>query len=245
MPAESFDDVLVVNPSQVRPVAPAEVAQAELDLGVRLPSGYADYVQRLGAGALGHFVRVHVPGKLPALTREWRERVSEYWFWDTAEAGVAPEALQERGVLVADSFDGDELCCDPAEPDALFVLPRSEDVAHRVDGGLLAALDWMLSGALNPWTEGWTFEAWTDRAEVMRSFPAGPGLAEATRAVAGLGLHSHLVDLGERKTFFLPDTGARLSLYQLAGEDLAMDLTCDQDSGPEVVDRFVSMLERG
>ena len=40
-------------------------------------------------------------------------RINEYWFSDTSEAGVAPELLQERGVVVADTFDGDELCFDP------------------------------------------------------------------------------------------------------------------------------------
>jgi hypothetical protein len=108
MPGTSLDDVLLVNPSQIRPATPEGIAEAEAELGVRLPSGYVAYVERLGEGALGHFVRVNAPARLPGATLEWRERVTEYWFWDTSEAGVAPESLQERGVVVADSFDGDE-----------------------------------------------------------------------------------------------------------------------------------------
>lgn len=109
MPGTSFDDVLLVNPSQIRPATSDGIAQAEAELGVRMPSGYAAYVERLGGGALGHFVRVYEPARLPELTLDWRERMKEYWFWDTCKAGVPPESLQERGVLVADSFDGDEL----------------------------------------------------------------------------------------------------------------------------------------
>ena len=87
MPATSLDDVLLVNPSEILPSAPDEIAQAEAALGVRMPTGYAAYVERLGEGALGHFVRVYEPARLPDLTFDWRERIKEYWFWDMSEAG--------------------------------------------------------------------------------------------------------------------------------------------------------------
>jgi len=73
MPATSHGDVLLVNPSEIRPTAPDQTAQAEAALGVRMPSGYAAYVERLGEGALGHFVRVHEPTRLPDLTFDWRQ----------------------------------------------------------------------------------------------------------------------------------------------------------------------------
>jgi len=60
MPGTSFDDVLLVNPSQIRPATSDGIALAEAELGV-------------------------------------------------------------RGVVVADSFDGDELCFDPADPGTPFV----------------------------------------------------------------------------------------------------------------------------
>ena len=184
MPGTSFDDVLLVNPAQIRPATSDGIALAEAELGVRMPPGYAAYVERLGEGALGNFVRVYAPARLPDLTRAWRERVTEYWFWDTSEAGVKPESLQERGVVVADSFDGDELCFDPADPETLFVLPRNDDNARRVGPGFIAAVDWMLSGALNPWVEGWDVRGVdaSDRGEAgaPRS-PAGGGHAGGRR----------------------------------------------------------------
>lgn len=239
MTGTSLDDVLLINPSRIRPATSDGIAQAEAELGVRLPSGYAAYVERLGEGALGHFVRVHEPAKLPGLTLDWRERVKEYWFWDTAEAEVKPESLQERGVVVADSFDGDELCFDPADPKALFVLPRDEDVARRVGPGFIAAVDWMLSGALNPWVEGWTFEAWVSRAEVRETLP-GP-LADAERAIADLGEHSHVVELNNRKTFFLPAINGRLSLYQ-HDDEAGVDLSYDEAANPAAVDVVLAAL---
>lgn len=80
-----FDDVFVVNPSRIEPATADDVADLESRLGCRMPSGYADFVERLGEGALGHFVRVLGPTELPAKTLEWRERIQEYWFWDTSE----------------------------------------------------------------------------------------------------------------------------------------------------------------
>ncbi len=241
MPGTSFDDVLLVNPSQIRRATSAGVALAEAELGVRMPPGYAAYVERLGEGALGNFVRVYAPGRLPDLTRAWRERVTEYWFWDTREAGVEPEALQDRGVVVADSFDGDELCFDPADPGTLFVLPRDDDTARSVGPGFIAAVDWMLSGALNPWVEGWTFEAWTHRAEVRQALH-GRRLDEAARAVADLGVHSHVVDVDHRKTFFLPAIGGRLSLHQGEEGTLDADLAYDETADPEAVGTVLAAM---
>jgi hypothetical protein len=235
MPATSLDDVLLVNPSEIRPSAPDEIARAEAALGVRMPSGYAAYVEQLGEGSLGHFVRVYEPARLPGLTFDWRQRITEYWFWDTSEAGVAPEELQERGVVVADSFDGDELCFHPADPDALFILPRNEDVARRVGPGVTAAVDWMLSGALNPWVEGWTFEAWTHRTEVKQTLQGRP-MVGAAGAIAALGQHSHVVELHDRKTFFLPGIGGRLSLYEAGDGVVGVDFTYDESANLAAVD---------
>jgi hypothetical protein len=245
VPGSSFEDLYLVNPTHVRPATPDEVAVLEAELGVRMPAGYGEYVQRVGEGALGHFVVVHAPAGLPDRTLEWRKRIQEYWFWDTSEAGVSPEALQQQGVLVADTFDGDELCFHPADPGALFVLPRNEDVARRLGPGLVTAVDWMLSGALNPWVEGWSFETSTHRVEVRQEPTPGLALDAAAQALADLGEHSHVVELADRQTFFLPVIGGRLSLYQPEDEPLAMDLTYDADADPDAVRRLLAVLGAG
>ena len=244
MLGSSFDDVFVVNPSRIEPATADDVADLESRLGCRMPSGYADFVERLGVGALGHFVRVLGPTELPARTLEWRERIQEYWFWDTSESGVEPATLQQAGVLVADSFDGDELCFDPADPDVLFVLPRDEDVAYRAGAGLLGALEWMLSGAvLNPWVEGWTFETWTHRSEATHPESSAEALAAVAARVEALGEHAHVVDLGERRTYFLPAIGGRLSLYQFEGQDLRFDFTHDEAADPATVSMVAAALQ--
>ena len=96
MVASSFDDVLVVNPSQVHPADPGDVVAAESELGVSLPSGYAAYVQQLGEGALGHLIRVYPPQQVPSNTAEWRERVQQFWFWDPSDAAPFVSSEETR-----------------------------------------------------------------------------------------------------------------------------------------------------
>jgi hypothetical protein len=243
VPGSSFEDLYLVNPAHVRPATRDEVAALESELGVQMPTGYAEYVQRMGEGALGHLVRVYPPTLLAGLTGEWRVRVQEYWFWDTTAAGVEPRSFQERGVLVADTFDGDELCFLPENPDALFLLPRDTDDVVPAGPGLLPAVDWLLGGDLNPWVEGWTFEAFGhQRQEIRREPNAGLDLAGAGQALAELGEHSHVVELDHRQTFFLPAIGGRLSLYQPEDEPLAVDLTYDADADPDAVARLLGVL---
>ena len=103
-----------------------------------MPAGYSEYVRRLGGGALGNWVRVYAPADLATRTGEWRERVQEYWFWDTSAAGIEPQVFQQQGVVLADTFDGDELCFLPEDPEALSccpattttLLPRDDDEAR-------------------------------------------------------------------------------------------------------------------
>jgi hypothetical protein len=242
MSGNGLEDVYVVNPAQLRPSTADEVAALEAELGVRMPAGYAEYVQRLGDGALGHFVRVYPPTRLATLSGEWRERVQEYWFWGTAAAGVEPQSLQQGGVAIADTFDGDEVCFLPEDPDALFVLPRNDDDVVPVGPGLLSALQWLLDGNLNPWVEGWSFETSTNRVEVRQDVTSFGALDVAAQALADLGEHAHVVELDDRQTFFLPAIGGRLSLYQPEDEPLAMDLTYDADADPVAVARPLAVL---
>lgn len=233
MTATSLADLLVVNPSRLRPATLETVASAQEQLGIALPTGYVDFATRLGAGSLGHFVWVEDVATLPDRTREWRERITAYWFWETDEAGVTADALQQRGVLLASSFDGDELCVDPADVETLYVLPRNEEVAHRVGPGFVAALEWMLSGALNPWVEGWTFEVNAGRAQV-RDRLRGRRLGDAEAAVLADHGDAHVEHLDGRTTIFLPSVQGRLALHDEDGE-LDVDLGHDEEADPAKV----------
>lgn len=120
-------------------------------------------------------------------------------------------------------------------------MPRNDDIARRVGPGFIAAVDWMLSGALNPWVEGWTFEAWTHRIEVGQALH-GRRLDDAARVVADLGGHSHVVGVDHWKTFLLLAIGGRLSLHQDEEGTLEVDLAYDQTADPETVDTVLAAM---
>ena len=231
------------------PSTPAEVADAEAALGCRFPAGYAAYVERLGAGDLGHFLRVYPPERVLDARAEWQQRVTEYWFWEPGTSGATPEHLRE-GVVLADSFDGDELCFHPDDPDALFVLPRHSDDVHRVGPGLLPALEWMLtSGVLVTAQPGpVAFEPWQHRAEVRR-WVVGD-LEEVAAAVAAEDPAAEVVpvqrlDDGFASTVvYLPAIGGRAMLWWFADGRAEVVLRHDESAPADVVDRVVAVLDR-
>ena len=57
-------------------------------------------------------------------------------------------------------------------------------------------------------------------------------------------MHSHVLELRGRTTFFLPDIEGRLSLYQLDDDPAAsLDFTYDDAADPKVIGRIMGALE--
>ena len=89
--------------------------------------------------------------------------------------------------------------------------------------------------------EGWTFEANVHRAEEHPQFPEDTSLADATHALASLGLHSHLVELANRTTFFLPEISGRLSVAE-EEDGLWVDFYYDDEADPADVSRILDAI---
>ena len=243
-----LDDIRPIS-SRLTPSTPRDVAAAEASLGCRLPDGYAAYVERFGAGDLGHFLRVYPPERVIEARAEWQQRVTEYWFWDSGTSEATPERIRE-GVVVADSFDGDELCFHPDDPDVLFVLPRHSEEVHRVGPGLLAALEWMLgSGVLVTAQPGpVAFEPWQHRTEVRR-WVAGDleqvAAAVAAEDPAGMVTPVQRLDGGfASAVVYLPAIGGRAMLWWFADGRAETVLSHDESAPADVVAGVVSVLDR-
>lgn len=131
-----------------------EVSEMEVKLGTRFPSGYREYITRLGEGTLGgHYIRIYPPWRI--LTgdnnfNEWRQRIDEYWFWDEGRKVLSKEKALEC-VIVGDTVNGDEMIFHPADPDVIYVLPREEETIYKIGSGLfkkpglLTAIEWLVS----------------------------------------------------------------------------------------------------
>ena len=138
-----------MNISDIRPTnkklvlaKPSDVDALGARLWVTFPTGYLDYVTRLGEGMLGSFVRIYPPWRIEKELAEWRRRINKYWFWDEG-ADVLPKERALECVIVGDTENGDELVFHPTRPNRLFVLPRDSEKAFVAGADLLAAVEWM------------------------------------------------------------------------------------------------------
>jgi hypothetical protein len=160
-----LEDVRVVGKPLVLATA-AEVDALASRLWITFPSGYREYVTRLGEGVLGgSFVRVYPPWRVENEVQGWRRRVNKYWFWDQGRDRLPKERALEC-VIIGDTVNGDELVFHPCRPNRLFVLPRDSEQVFDAGGDLLAAVEWMCtSGELvEPFDER-NFEPFDSRAE--------------------------------------------------------------------------------
>jgi hypothetical protein len=124
-----------------------DVDAAERQLGMRLPSGYGEFIARFGEGMLAGYLRVYPPYQIlegDNSVTEWRKRIDEYWFWDDGRDVLTKEKALEC-IIVADTVDGDELAAHPSKPDRLYVFPRYEETLYVAGDGLLPAIEWLLT----------------------------------------------------------------------------------------------------
>lgn len=126
-------------------VEPTAVDKLEAKLWVCFPSGYRDYITKLGEGVMGgSFVRIYPPWRIEKELHDWRRRINKYWFWEKS-ADVLPKERALECVIIGDSVNGDELVFHPAKPKQLFVLPRGGKKTFVAGSNLLEAVEWMCS----------------------------------------------------------------------------------------------------
>ena len=143
-------------------VDPAAIDALEATYGCRFPSGYREYLTRLGEGSLNALVRIYPPWRVPSVLQESRDLWSKYWFWQSANVPL-DQGLARAAIPVGDTIDGDTIVFHPADPDLVIVLPRNRDrlYARR---GLLQTIEWICSGGvLHRFGPGRTFQPFDSR----------------------------------------------------------------------------------
>jgi hypothetical protein len=158
------EDVMVIN-ELVGQVDEREVLEAEEVLDAKFPVGYKDFIIKFGEGAMTD-IRIYPPRRIlngDNNLREWRKRTAEYWFWDLNPEILTKEKALEC-IIIADTFDGDELVFHSQNPETIYFLPRHDDNIYKIDGGFYEALDWYCnSGILIQTYEERNFESFDSR----------------------------------------------------------------------------------
>jgi SMI1 / KNR4 family (SUKH-1) len=240
-----LDDIYVVT-DRLETASATDVTRAERELGCRFPTGYAEYVQRLGRGSLNDVVRVMLPGQIVAELGDWRARWNEFWFWDDPESAVDQDHVL-CAVPVADTEVGDELWFHPDDPDTVIVLPRDSDRSYAVGSGLDGAIDWVFSsGVLHPPGGPSAFESHVGRKYVRYESQTSADVASARDALLALGMHA-LVDQfhDDHCVVYFPSIKGRVVLEP--GDEGGFDALIVHDDGvaPSSLTVIQTALERG
>jgi hypothetical protein len=150
-------------------VASDEVDQFEASNWVTFPTGYRDYITKLGEGVLGDFVRMYPPRRIEKELHEWRKRIDKYWFWEESEK-LLPKNRALECLIIGDTVNGDEIIFHPARPNKLFVLPGDLESAAEIGDNLETAIGWILtSGELTEPVDTFDFEPFDSRLEETES----------------------------------------------------------------------------
>lgn len=229
-----------------RRVEPTSFASLE-ERGIRLPTGYREFIETFGVGTLTNWVRVYPPDRILRDRDEWRERIGEYWFWKPGETGMTQTRALES-VCIADTMDGDELVVHPDAPEEAILLPRHHDECFHTGSAFNEAITWLHeSGRLIVPVSFYYFIPWTARLRVHGS-GTGAEHAELVAAIQNTGLVTHRIDAPDEETaedgpftqLMLERVGGRLWIHDAS----RIVLDCDDDADDTLVSSITRALER-
>lgn len=138
----SFADAYLVT-DKLTTFSEEEVDAAEAQLGTRFPEGYREYMTRLGVGEYCGHINVFPPQAIINNQLSEKPPLEEFCdLWDGREFGISPERLA-KAILIATSSYGDWVIYEAGMPDAVYVLPESEEVVYKAGMTLMDALMWL------------------------------------------------------------------------------------------------------
>lgn len=122
-----------------------QVAAAEAQLGTSFPTGYLEFMTRLGSGEYSTFISVHSPEVAVGQLAQHQNTMAQYpQFWEEGVA-VLNQEQRHRSIPLASTMDGDAFVFLPAAPDVIYLLPHHSDCIFVADHGLFEALEWFFS----------------------------------------------------------------------------------------------------
>ena len=122
-----------------------EIKECEKALDILFESDYKAYVLKYGNGILGGtYIRMYLPERITKSLEGWKERISQYWFWDEGKDVLTKEQVL-TSVRVGDTFDGDEIILYNS---VYYILPRNSEEIYKLGTTLDEAVTWLCASGI-------------------------------------------------------------------------------------------------
>ena len=122
-----------------------EILACEKTLNIAFDEDYKEYVLVYGSGILGGtYVRIFLPETIILTLEDWRNRITEYWFWDEGKEVLTKDQVL-NSIRIGDTFDGDEIILYEGE---YFVLPRYSEMIYKTGNALEETITWLCSSGI-------------------------------------------------------------------------------------------------
>jgi hypothetical protein len=122
-----------------------DIQACEQTLNITFDNNYKEYVVTYGSGILGGtYVRIYLPETIVLTITEWKNRITEYWFWDEGAAVLTKEQVLDS-VRIGDTFDGDEIILYKSE---YYILPRNSEMIYKAGKTLEETVNWLCSSGI-------------------------------------------------------------------------------------------------
>jgi len=122
-----------------------EILACEKTLNITFDEDYKEYVSTYGSGILGGtYVRIYLPETIILTMDEWKNRITEYWFWDEGKDVLSKQEVL-NSVRIGDTYDGDEIILLKNE---YFILPRHSEMICKAGNTLEETIKWLCSSGI-------------------------------------------------------------------------------------------------
>jgi hypothetical protein len=122
-----------------------DILACEKTLNIAFDTDYKEYVSTYGSGILGGtYVRIYLPETIILTLAEWKNRITEYWFWDEGREVLTKDEVL-NAIRIGDTYDGDEIILFKSE---YFVLPRHSEMIYKAGNTLEETITWLCSSGI-------------------------------------------------------------------------------------------------
>jgi hypothetical protein len=169
-----FENVFLVS-TQLAPASQAEIDDLQRQLGVDLPSGYAPFITRFGAGDYCDYLAIYDPKYLLKQYKEIQRMWSLHWYFGEPDEDNPRSLTQQQAaqsIVIGHTIDGDYLMFYPPRADRLYILPRHESQVYSVNADFSDLFGWNSAlenledfPTFHPYNNQTTLEVTTERAD--------------------------------------------------------------------------------